>query len=113
MMGKRKLTGTLFDVGNVFAFRPKPGTFHAQLAEAQRAGLLKGAALTLAIDTKPIIGRGAVLDTYNLLGSGIQKLGTALAVAQGREPEGWAGEHALSRYFSGRESSLKGSTEID
>src|SRR5947209_4623696 len=34
MMGKRKLTGTLFDVGNVFAFRPKPGTFHAQLAEA-------------------------------------------------------------------------------
>jgi len=209
-MGKRKPTGTLFDVGNVFPFRPKPGTFHAQLAEAaprlfqdeafqdlydphrgrysvppselalllllqaeagcsdeetversacdlrwcavlrkaageplcakstfqefrarlvleeqadtvlktslaeaKRAGLLKGAALTLAIDTKPIIGRGAVLDTYNLLGSAIQQLATALAVAQDREPEAWAREHALSRYFAGRESSLKGSTEID
>lgn len=210
MMGKRKPTGTLFDVGNVFPFRPKPGTFHAQLAEAaprlfqdeafqdlydprrgrysvppselalllllqaeagcsdeetlersacdlrwcavlrkaageplcakstfqefrarlvleeqadtvlktslaeaKRAGLLKGAALTLAVDTKPIIGRGAVLDTYNLLGSAIQQLATALAVAAAREPEVWAGEHDLARYFPGRESSLKGSTEID
>jgi hypothetical protein len=34
MMGKRQPTGTLFDVGNVFPFHPKPGTFHAQLAEA-------------------------------------------------------------------------------
>src|ERR1044072_9048011 len=34
MMGKRKPTGTLFDVGNVFPFQPKPGTFHAQLAAA-------------------------------------------------------------------------------
>lgn len=34
MMGKRKPTGTLFAVGNVFPFRPRPGTFHAQLAEA-------------------------------------------------------------------------------
>jgi DDE family transposase/transposase-like protein DUF772 len=210
MMGKRKPTGTLFDVGNVFPFRPKSGTFHAQLAEAaprlfqdeafqelydprrgrysvppselalllllqaeagcsdeealersacdlrwgavlrkaageplcakstfqafrarlvleeradavlktsleeaKRAGLLKGAALTLAVDTKPIIGRGAVLDTYNLLGRAIQKLSTALAVAQDREPEAWAKEHDLARYFSGRESSLKGSTELD
>jgi transposase len=210
MMGKRTPSGTLFDVGNVFPFRPKPGTFHAQLAEAaprlfqdaafqdlydprrgrysvppselalllllqaeagcsdaetlersacdlrwcavlrkaageplcakstfqefrarlvleeradtvlktsleeaKRAGLLQGAALTLAIDTKPIIGRGAVLDTYNLLGSAIQKLATALAVAHGREAEAWAAAHTLSRYFAGRESSLKGSTEID
>ena len=186
MMGKRKPAGTLFDVGNVFPFRPKPDTFHGQLAEAaprlfqdeafqdlydprrgrysvppselalllllqaeagcsdeetlersacdlrwcavlrkaageplcakstfqtfrarlvleaqadtllktslaeaKRAGLLQGAALRLAIDTKPIIGRGAVLDTYNLLGSAIQKLATALAVAQEREPEAW------------------------
>lgn len=212
MMGKRKPAGTLFDVGNVFPFRPKPGTFHAQLAEAaprlfqdesfkalyepdrgrysvppselalllllqaeggcsdeealertacdlrwcvvlrkpageplcakstfqefraklvlhkaaeqllktsleeaQRAGLLKGSALRLALDTKPIIGRGAVLDTYNLLGSGIQRLATALAAAAGCVPEAWAREHDLRRYVCGpeRDGSLKGSTDID
>lgn len=210
MMGKRQPTGTLFDVGNVFPFRPKPGTFHAQLAEAaprlfqdeafqdlydpcrgrysvppselalllllqaeagcsdeetlvrsacdlrwcavlrklageplcakstyqdfrarlvldekadtvlktslaeaKRAGLLKGTAITLAIDTKPILGWGAVEDTYNLLGSGIKRLGTALAQAQGRGPERWAQEQDLGRYFGKRDASLKGSTEID
>ena len=210
MMGKRKPTGTLFDVGNVFPFRPKPGTFHAQLAEAaphlfqdeafkelydprrgrysvppselalllllqaeagcsdeetlersacdlrwcavlrkaagaplcakstfqefrtrlvleaqadtvlrtsleeaKRAGLLRGTALRIAIDTKPIIGRGAVLDTYNLLDSGIKKLATALALAQGRGPESWAREHDLARYFRERDRSLKGSADLD
>lgn len=210
MMGKRKPVGTLFDVGNVFPFQPRPGTFHAQLAdaaprlfkdvafkdlydphrgrysvppselalllllqaeaecsdeetlvrtacdlrwcavlckpageplcakstyqdfrarivldeqadtvlktsleEAKRAGLLKGTAITLAIDTKPIIGWGAVEDTYNLLGSGIKKLAQALAQAQGRGPEAWAKEQDLSRYFGKRHTSLKGSTEID
>lgn len=210
MMGKRKLTGTLFDVGNVFPFQPRKGTFHAQLAEvsprlfkdesfqdlydqhrgrysvppselalllllqaeagcsdeeamersacdlrwcavlrkrageplcakstfqefrarivldqkgdmvlrssleeAKRLGLLKGTAIRIAIDTKPIIGRGAVLDTYNLLGSGIKKLARALALAQGRGPEGWAREQDLGRYFRERDSSLKGSADID
>jgi transposase len=210
MLGKRKLTGTLFEVGNVFPLVLKPGTFHAQLAEAaprlfqdeafaelysktrgrysvppsqlalllllqaeagcsdeealertafdlrwcavlgkeggtpfcakstfqlfrshlvldaradallktsleegKRAGLLNGTALSIAIDTKPILGRGAVLDTYNLLGGGIEKLARALAQAQGRGPEAWAKEHDLGRYFGGRHTSLKGSTGID
>ena len=210
MMGKRKTTGLLFDVGNVFDFQPRPNSFHGQLAassrrlfqdesfqsfyharrgrysippselalllllqaeagcsdeetversacdlrwcavlgktagrplcakstyqefrglivlnqqaeavlkssleEAKRAGLLKGSTLRIAIDTKPIIGRGAVLDTYNLLGGGIEQLGRALAAARGQAAEVWAREHDFARYFGDRSSSLKGSTEID
>lgn len=85
----------------------------ASLEEAKRAGLLKGHALRIAIDTKPIIGRGAVLDTYNLLGGGIAKLARALAAGEGCAVEEWAQEHDLRRYFGGRESSLKGSADLD
>src|SRR5579862_4298885 len=208
MMGQRKATGTLFDVGNVFPFRPRPGTFHAQLAEAaprlfrddsfaafyhrtrgrysvppsllalmlllqaegscsdeeasersacdlrwcavlgkqagaplcvkstlqlfrshlvldqqadtvlktsleeaKRAGLLKGTALRIALDTKPILGRGAVLDTYNLLGTGIEQLLRALARACRETPETWAKTHDFDRYLASHRdgaSSLKG-----
>jgi hypothetical protein len=83
------------------------------LEEAKRAGLLRGTAIRIALDTKPIIGKGAVLDTYNLLGSGIRKLVTAPAQAQGQDVAAWAEAQELSRYLSDRESSLKGSTEID
>src|SRR3954447_1643661 len=52
--------------------------FEQSIAEARRAGLLKGGALRIALDTKPILGRGAVEDTYNLLATGIQQLVRAL-----------------------------------
>jgi hypothetical protein len=84
--------------------------FQQSLAEARRAGLLKGGALRVALDTKPILGRGAVEDTYNLLATGIQQLVRALAAGAGREPEGWAQEHDLGRYFG---SSVKGSADLD
>lgn len=210
MMGKREATGTLFEVGNIFALELPPDSFHGQLAPeasrlfqdeqfatfyharrgrlgvppselalllllqaeagcsdaeaiarsafdlrwcavlgkeagrplcakstfqefrgqivlhesadavlrtsidaAKRAGLLKGRTLRIAIDTKPIIGRGAVLDTYNLLGAGIEKLGRALADAAGQTAEHWAREQDLRRYFGDRSTSLKGSAEID
>lgn len=32
MIGKRKAQAELFDVGNVFPYVLRPGTFHAQLA---------------------------------------------------------------------------------
>jgi hypothetical protein len=84
--------------------------FEQSIAEARRAGLLKGGALRVALDTKPILGRGAVEDTYNLLGTGIQQLGRALATAAEQSSEVWAQEHDLGRYFG---PSLKGSAALD
>src|SRR5205823_11337966 len=64
--------------------------FQQSITEARRAGLLKGGALRIALDTKPILGRGAVEDTYNLLATGIQQLVRALAAGAGQEPADWA-----------------------
>jgi hypothetical protein len=84
--------------------------FQRSLQEAQVAGLLGSGPLKIALDTKPILGRGAVLDTYNLLGQGIQQLIRALAKQQQQTPEAWAATHAFSRYFG---ESLKGSADLD
>src|SRR5215211_3965769 len=53
--------------------------FEQSLKQAKEAGLLARGPLKIAVDTKPILGRGAVEDTYNLLGSGILQLIRALA----------------------------------
>ena len=84
--------------------------FEESIAEARRAGLLKRGALTVALDTKPILGQGAVEDTYNLLATGIQQLVRALAATVGQEPEEWAPAHDLGRYLS---PSVKGSADLD
>src|SRR5436309_2902511 len=84
--------------------------FQQSIVEARRAGLLKGGALRIALDTKPILGRGAVEDTYNLLATGIQLLVRALAAGAGQEPADWAQACDLGRYFG---SSLKGSADRD
>jgi DDE family transposase len=84
--------------------------FEQSIAEARRAGLLKRGARRVALDTKPILGRGAVEDTYNLLATGIQQLVRALAAGAGQEPEAWGRAHDLGRYFG---PSLKGSADLD
>jgi hypothetical protein len=84
--------------------------FEQSIAEARRAGLLKRGPLTVALDTKPILGRGAVEDTYNLLATGIQQLVRALAAGAGQEPAEWAAVHDLARYFA---PSVKGSADLD
>lgn len=82
--------------------------FEQSIAEARRAGLLKGGALRIALDTKPILGRGAVEDTYNLLATGIQQLARALAAPHPAAV--WAQAHDLGRYFG---PSVKGSAALD
>jgi hypothetical protein len=84
--------------------------FKASLKEAKRAGLLSGQALRLAVDTKPILGRGAVLDTYNLLAAGIVGLARAFARNQSCPVEQWLTEHNLGEYV---EPSIKGTADID
>src|SRR5215210_180416 len=84
--------------------------FEQSIIEARRAGLLKGGALRVALDTKPMLGRGAVEDTYNLLATGIQQLGRALSAAGPSSPAVWAQENDLGRYFG---PSVKGSADQD
>jgi hypothetical protein len=84
--------------------------FLSSIKEAKRAGLLKGNALRIALDTKPIDGRGAVQDTYNLLATGIRQLARALAKSEKENVQRWMRKHGLSRYT---EPSVKGSADID
>ena len=85
------------------------GIFLKSIEEAKKSGLLKGT-LKAAIDTKPIIGRGAVLDTYNLLGDAISMLARQLAKEQRQSAEDYLREAGLELYLG---SSLKGSADID
>jgi len=57
--------------------------FVTSLDEAKQVGLLQKG-LRLALDTKPILGRGAVEDTFNLLATGIRQLARALARQNGQ-----------------------------
>lgn len=85
--------------------------FQKSLDFARRTGYFRSRQLKVVLDTSYILGRGAVKDTYNLLGDGIRKLVGALAATAGHEkPEVWAGEHGLHRYFG---TSLKGEASID
>jgi hypothetical protein len=84
--------------------------FVTSIQEARRAGLLKGGALRVAVDTKPILGRGAVQDAYNLLATGIQLLARALAETAGEKTAAWLLAHGLARYTA---QSVKGSVAID
>jgi transposase len=67
--------------------------------------------LKVALDTTNILGRGAVKDTYNLLGDGIIKLARVLATLSGQPLTAWADEHGYGRYVG--PTSLKGTAEID
>jgi len=85
--------------------------FLRSLAYAREQGYLTARRGSVALDTTPILGRGAVQDTYNLLGEGIKKLIWGLAKRlEGLRPERWAREHGFGRYYG---SSLKGQAEID
>jgi hypothetical protein len=80
------------------------------LAEARRAGYLPHRKIRVALDTTPILGKGAVKDTYNLLAEGIVQLAGQLAEGEGESPTVWAERQGLSGYFG---SSLKGEAAID
>jgi hypothetical protein len=88
--------------------------FKKSLDLARQTGYLKGRKIKVALDTSYILGRGAVKDTYNLVGSGIVSLIKVLADLVHQTPQTWAKTHApelgLGRYFDG---SLKGNAGID
>src|ERR1035438_6502014 len=69
------------------------------IEEARRAGYLQSRKIRVALDTTPILGKGAVKDTYNLLAEGIAQLACRLAELEGEGGAAWAERQGLSRYF--------------
>lgn len=84
--------------------------FKSILSLARKLGIIQGP-LQVAMDTTPILGRGAVKDTYNLIGDGIRKVGQVLARLQDISAEQWAAQNDFRKYWEA--SSLKGEAEID
>jgi transposase len=84
--------------------------FRRSLEFARQTGYLRGRQMKAAVDTTVIFGRGAVEDTYNLIGHGIAKLCRVLALVAGREAVAWAAAHELERFFA---PSLKGEAALD
>ncbi|MFU8771352.1 MAG: IS1182 family transposase, partial [Anaerolineales bacterium] len=84
--------------------------FVRSLELAKQSGYLKKRRLKVVLDTTYILGRGAVKDTYNLLGDGIRQLCQALAAAQEQECKTWVKEHQFQGYFG---SSLKGDAQVN
>ena len=75
------------------------------IEEGRRAGYLPNGKIWVALDTTPILGKGAAMDTYNLLAEGIVKLAGRLAEVEGKQVRVWAERQGLSGYWG---SSLKG-----
>ena len=84
--------------------------FERSLRFARETGYLKGRRMKVALDTTYILGRGAVKDTYNLLGDGIVKLMRALSELEGSDLAEWAAANGYQRYVG---SSVKGESCID
>lgn len=83
--------------------------FETSIDEAKTKGLL-GNKLKLALDTKPMLGRGAVKDTYNLLAEGIRKLAHAMATSKNQTLEDYLKNKELERYAEGN---VKGNADLD
>jgi hypothetical protein len=92
--------------------------FQQRLELAKRRGKLgPQRRLRLALDTTPILGRGAVKDTYNLVADGIvavlQVLAAQAGVRRGDRAGfvAWASAAGYARYVA--EASVKGGAAID
>jgi hypothetical protein len=72
--------------------------------------LLKRTTFSAAIDTTPILGRGAVRDTYNLVSDGIRHVVDEACCLKGWDRDGIVEAEGLSRHFS---ASFKGSLDLD
>jgi Transposase DDE domain/Transposase domain (DUF772) len=84
--------------------------FKASIDEARRAGLLGSKKLRIAVDTKPILGRGAVEDTFNLLSHSLRMAIGTLASEAKMSRERYQRRHDLERYGA---PSIKGTETLD
>ena len=84
--------------------------FQASVDACLKAGLVKRKKLEVAIDTTPVLGRGAVKDTFNLISDQIRTVVKETVALKGFDREELIAEHGLSRHFG---KSFKGEVSID
>jgi hypothetical protein len=84
--------------------------FNKSVEVCREAGLLKRSKLRAAIDTTPILGRGAVKDTFNLVSDQIRCCIEEICLLKGWQSAAVVEEHGLGRHFA---SSFKGSVELE
>ena len=84
--------------------------FQASVNQCRKQGLLKRKKLEVAIDTTPILGRGAVKDTFNLVSDQIHGLVKEVVALKGLDLEGFVTRNGLGRHFA---SSFKSQLDID
>jgi len=84
--------------------------FERSVAACRGAGLLGRRKLSVAIDTTPVLGRGAVKDTYNLVSDAIRRV-----VEEACALKGWGQVEVVETEGLGRHvsSSFKGSMDVD
>jgi len=80
------------------------------LSAAKKFNKFKGP-VKVVLDTTPVTGRGAVKDTFNLVGDGIRNLARVLSHCTDEKLPLIIQRYSLSRYVTG--DSLKGSANID
>jgi hypothetical protein len=84
--------------------------FEKSVEVCRQAGLLKRRKLEVAIDTTPILGRGAVKDTFNLVSDQIRRVVDEACALKGWDCAAVAKEQGLGRHFG---TSFKGSVDLD
>jgi hypothetical protein len=84
--------------------------FETSVTACRKAGLPRRRKLEAAIDTTPVLGRGAVKDTFNLVSDQIRRVVKEACDLKGWEKVSLVEEHGLGRHFG---PSFKGSVELD
>ena len=84
--------------------------FERGVEACRKAGLMRRAKLSAAIDSTPILGRGAVRDTYNLVSDGIRHLVDEACALKDWARDETVETEGLGRHFA---ASFKGSFDID
>ena len=84
--------------------------FEKSVQACRRSGLLKRKKLEVAIDSTPVLGRGAVKDTFNLVSDQIRCVVKEVGKLKGLDQEALAEAEGLTRHFG---SSFKGSFDLD
>lgn len=84
--------------------------FDKSVEACRRAGKLKRGKLEVAIDSTPVLGRGAVKDTYNLISDQIRCVLTEVACLLGADRGELVAQHGLGRHFA---ASFKGAVDLD